>query len=135
MTSPNIARILIDEDLSPRLIGLLQGLRYDVDKVPRGAKDVDIIRALGASHGSKGVWITADRAAMIQHRRHILSSGISIALVNAHNALSETQCFMIFSFIYRRSRLTADADAPMYFKLAPRLSALGPNIAIRQFSL
>ena len=135
MIFANTARILVDEDLSPRLIRLLQRLKYDVERVPRGTKDTDIIQSLGTVHGCNGVWITADRAAMTEHRDDILSSGISIAFLNVHNALRDTQCFMIFSFIYRRGRSTTNANSPLYFRLDLRQSPLGPNIAIRRFSL
>ena len=131
----NPARILVDEDLSPRFIRLLRQLKYDVDRVPRRSKDVNIIRSLGATHGSRGVWITADRAAMTEHRDLIRSSGISIAFLNVHNALRDTQCFLIFSFIYRRGGLTQASNAPLYFKMNIRPSPLGPNITIRTFAL
>lgn len=135
MIFANTARILVDEDLSPRLIRLLQQLKYDVDRVPLGTKDIDIIRSLGTSHGCNGVWVTADRAAMSSHRQEILSSGISVALLNFNNALRDTQSFMIFNFIYRRGELTRISNIPLYLKLNVHQSPLGPNIAIRPFSL
>lgn len=130
-----MARFLVDEDISPRLIRMLRQLKYDVGRVQSSAKDPDIIRSLGNAHGSNGVWITADRAAMTVHRDEIVSSGISIAFLNVHNALRQTQCFMIFSFIFRRDTLTLNAKSPLYFKLDIRSSQLGPNVSIRKFEL
>ena len=135
MTYSNSARVLVDEDLSPRFVRLLQTLQYDIDRVPQGAKDVDIISSLGTAHGSNGVWITADRAAITEHREDILMAGISVAFLNVHNARRDTQCFMIFSFVYRRGHMTRSSDVPLYFKLDMRTSPDGPNVAISRFAL
>ena len=70
-----VARYLVDEDLSPKPISLLNRLGYDVARVVTGTQDPDIIQSLGDRHGSRGVWITADRAAMTDHRLRIISSG------------------------------------------------------------
>ena len=135
MKGSNTARVLVDEDLTPRPVRLLKSLKYDIDRVPMGAKDTDIIRSLGTAYGCKGVWITADRTAMTEHRQEILSAGISIALLNMHSALRVTQAFMIFSFMYRRDDLILNSNAPSYFKLSVRKSNRGPNVAIAPFSL
>ena len=130
-----VARYLVDEDLSPKPISLLNRLGYDVARVVTGTQDPDIIQSLGDRHGSRGVWITADRAAMTDHRLRIISSGISVALMDFHNARRDTQCFMIFSFIFRRGGLTENAAGPLYFKLNVRTSRLGPDVRIRKFDL
>ena len=130
-----VARYLVDEDLSPKPISLLNQLGYDVARVPVGTQDLDIIQTLGNKHGCRGVWITADRAAMTDHRQQIISSGISVALMDFHNARRDTQCFMIFSFIFRRGGLTENADVPLYLKLDVHRSRLGPDVRIRKFSL
>ena len=130
-----IAQFLVDEDLSPRPINLLRQLGYDVDRVSSGAKDPEIIRNLGVQHGCRGVWITADRAAMTDHRIEIIDSGISVALMNFNNALRDTQSFMIFSFLYRRGGLTRNCVHPTYFKLDVSRSNLTRDIRIRRFNL
>ena len=130
-----VARYLVDEDVSPKPIGLMKQLGYDIERVQKGTQDPDIIELLGNQHGSKGVWITADKSAITDHRNKIISAGISIALLNVNNALRDTQCFMIFSFVYRRRGLTQSADSPLYFKLNVRGSKLDPNVMIRRFKL
>lgn len=130
-----VARYLVNEDVSPKPIGLMRQLGYDIERVPGGTQDPDIIELLGDQHGSKGVWITADKSAITDHRNKIKSAGISIAILDVNNALRDTQCFMIFSFVYRRRGLTETANSPLYFKLNVRGSRLDPNVTIRSFNL
>ena len=130
-----VARYLVDEDVSPKPIVLMQQLGYDVERVQPGTHDPDIIKLLGDKHGSRGVWITADKSAITAHRNEIKSAEISLAILDVNNALRATQSFMIFSFIYRRYGLTEATDSPLYFRLSMRSSPLDPNMRIRRFNL
>ena len=130
-----VARYLVDEDVSPKPIGLIRQLGYEVERVQPGTQDPEIIRLLGDNHGSRGVWITADKSAITDHRDEIKSAGISMAILDVNNALRKTQSFLVFSFIYRRDGLIGSTNSPLYFKLELRGSKLGPNVRIQSFDL
>ena len=108
------ATFLLDEDLNWRIAEGLKRLRVKIEPVTPGTKDADVIRSL-SKFGHRGVWITADQRARRQFPDMIINHGITVAWINAQNATSLKQGFLVYSFIYAHMRRIQTSDVPLYF--------------------